>query len=240
MNPTPTTTVGELAARFPQTIRVFQRMRVEFCCDGSRTLGELCQERELSFDELATALASAVAAATPPLADWTTRPLSELTGHIVEAFHEPCRQELPRLREMAVKVQRHTDSYAHILAVVRYKLDRFTADLDSHMSTAEDELFPLISRAEAAGAREVDRAVFARLRGRLEIEHANAGQVLQTLRHATHGYEPPPNSCSSVRHLYHGLRELEQLMRLHVHLENNILFPRAAALLSDADSVRPS
>jgi len=240
MIPSPETTVGELASQFPQTIRVFQRLRIEFCCDGQRTLADLCRERRLPFDELADALARAVATPPPQRLDWNTRPLSDLTTHIAEAFHEPLRQELPRLRAMAVKVQRHTDPYKHVLAVVRYELERFSTDLEPHMSKTERELFPIISRGEAGRGCEADRGEFERLRAVLQAEHIEAGLALQILRRATHRYQPTDNACATLRGLYRGLKELEQLMRLHVHLENNVLFPRAAALLSEARIERPS
>lgn len=234
MTLSPDTTVGDLAAQFPQTIRVFQRLRVEFCCEGQRTIGELCRDRQLSFDEVAASLIAAAAAPPPKRHDWNTRPLSDLAAHIVDAFHEPLRQELPRLRGMAAKVQRHTDPYKHVLAVVLYELEQFHADLEPHMATAERELFPLIGRLESGRSREGDRSHFHHLRSVLEAGHLEAGYALRILSNATHRYELPPQACATLRSLYQGLKELEQLMQLHVHLENNVLFPRAATLLSGA------
>jgi regulator of cell morphogenesis and NO signaling len=226
----PDSTAGDIAARFPQTIRVFQRLRIDFCCDGDRALGDLCRERQLSFEHVAAALSAAIAA--PPLRrhDWNARPLADLTAHIVEAFHEPLRQELPRLGGMAARVQRHSDPCSHVLAVVLCEVERFHAVIGPHMATAERELFPLIGRLEAGHGIEGDRAQFGRLRATLESDHDEAGNVLRILRAVTDRYEPPARACATLRGLYEGLKELEQLMQLHVHLENNVLFPRAAAL----------
>jgi regulator of cell morphogenesis and NO signaling len=230
----PASTVGVLAAQFPQTIRVFQRLGIEFCCDGQRTLGDVCRERHLPFDEVAAALAAAAAAPPVRRRDWNTRPLSELTAHLVAAFHDPLRQELPRLRAMAATVQRHHGPYRHVLAVVLYEVERFTAELTPHMATAERELFPLIARLESGHERKGDGAHFHQLRTVLQADHLEAGRVLQILRKATDRYDPPPQACATLRRLYQGLKELEQLMQLHAHLENNVLFPRAAALLAAA------
>jgi regulator of cell morphogenesis and NO signaling len=231
----PGTIVGELAAQFPQTIRVFQQLRIEFCREGHRKLTDLCRDRQLSFEEVAAALTNAVAAPAPlPRQDWTTRPLSDLTTHIVEAFHEPMRQELPRLHRMAVKVQRHRDPYKHVLAVVLYELELFTTDLGSHIAKTERELFPLIGRIEAGTRDEDDRGSFRYLRTTLEADHVVAGHALLILRNVTDRYAVPAHACDTLRTLYQGLKELEQLMQLHVHLENNVLFPRAADLLSNA------
>lgn len=223
----PETTVGDLASRYPQTIRVFQQLRIEYCCDGQRHIGDLCKERQLSFDELAAALAAAAACSPPPRADWSRRSLSDLAVHIVEAFHEPLRQELPRLHRMAVKVQHHRDPYKHVLAVVLYELERFKTDLERHMAIAERDLFPLICRSEAGEVRNGDRARFQQLRATLEADHAEAGHALRILRNVTDCFEAPTSACATLRDLYQGLKELEQLLQLHVHLENHVLFPRA-------------
>ena len=240
MTASPTTTVGEITSQYPQTIRVFQRLRVEFCCDGRLTLAELCRERNLAFGDLAIALAKAIAAPAPPRQDWNTRPLGELVDHICEAFHEPLRSELPELRRMAARVERHRDSSPHGHIRVQSELERFNADFVRHVATTERELFPLVRRIEAGTDHERDRQPFDRLRSTLEADHVEARHTLQVLRAATDRYEPPVHACATVRGLYRGLKELEQLMQLHVHLENNVLFPRAAALLANARIVRPS
>ena len=229
------TTVAEIASRCPETIPVFQRLRVEFCCDGGRRLDDLCRERQLPFEKLAAALAAARAAGpAPPRNDWSTHPLSNLTAHIVDAFHEPLRQELPRLHRLAVKVQRHTDPSKHVLAVVLYELERFHADVEPHMANEERELFPLICRAEAGRAHAGDGARFSQLRTALEADHVETGLALQILRSVTDRYHVPAHACATLQDLYAGLKELEQLMQLHIHLENNVLFPRAAALVAEA------
>jgi regulator of cell morphogenesis and NO signaling len=235
MTISPDTTAGELASQFPQTIRIFHQLRIEFCCEGQRSLGDLCRDSQLSFEEVAGALARAAAAPAPlPRPDWTTRPLSELTAHIVESFHQPLRQELPRLQRMAVKVQRHRDPYKHVLAVVLHELERFAADLEPHMATAEQDFFPLICRVEAGRSQPGDRAQFRRMCAEAEAANVETGLALKIVRNVTDRYAAPANACATLRGLYEGLSDLDRLMRLFVHLENNLLFPRATALLSDA------
>src|SRR5688572_12817957 len=117
----PDTTIGEIASEFPDAIRIFQRLGVDFCCDGGCRLDDQCRARQLPFNEIVDAVAHS-RKAHPPRQDWTTRPLADLIAHIVDAFHLPLRQELPRLQRMAVKVERHTDPYQHVLAVVRYEV----------------------------------------------------------------------------------------------------------------------
>ena len=141
---------------------------------------------------------------------------------------------------MAARVERHRDSSPHGHIRVQSELERFNADFVRHVATTERELFPLVRRIEAGTAHERDRQPFDRLRSTLEADHVEARHTLQVLRAATDRFEPPVHACATVRGLYRGLKELEQLMQLHVHLENNVLFPRAAALLANARIVRPS
>jgi regulator of cell morphogenesis and NO signaling len=239
MTVSPDTVIGHLASEFPQTIRVFQRLGIEFCCDGQRRLGELCHERQQSFDQVAAALSRALASPPSPVRhDWSTRPLAELTAHIIEAFHEPLGQELPRLHRMAVRVQRHCNSCQ--LTVVLGELERFCAVIEQHIARTERDLFPLICRTEAGERLEGDRGRFHELRTELEADYAKAGLAVRILRTVTDRYDPPAQACGTLRTLYEGLKELEQLVQLHVHLENNVLFPRAAALLSEARTARSS
>jgi regulator of cell morphogenesis and NO signaling len=226
----PDATAGDIAARFPQTIRVFQKLRIEFCCDGHRSLADLCRDRGLPFEHVAAALNAAIAATPLRRHDWNDRPLSQSTAHIVYAFHQPLRTALPRLHGMAGRLQRHSDSYRSVVAVVLPEVERFRAGIEPHMATAERELFPIVGRLEAGRGTEGDRAQFGRLRTVLESDHDEAGQILRRLRMTTDRYEPPAGACATLRGLYQGLRELEPLIQLHVHLENNVLFPRAAAL----------
>jgi regulator of cell morphogenesis and NO signaling len=235
MTISPETTVGALASQFPRAIPVFHRFRIEVCCDGARPLGDVCRERRVGFDDLAAALTGAIGAPSPRPYDWSTRPLSELTTHLIEGFHEPLRQDVPRLRQMAVRLQAHRDSSRHALSVVLYELEKFQADLEPHMSCEEEQLFPLINRIEAGRARLEDPARFLQLRAALEADHTAAAHALLVLRRVTDRYDVPPRACATQRDLYHLLNELEQLTQLHIHLENNILFPRAAALLSEAE-----
>lgn len=228
---TPATTVAELAAADPATIAVFQKHGIDFCCGGTRALEAVCAERALSYDALAVELTSARALA-PPRVTWDARPLRELTAHIVESFHDPLSVELPRLLAMARRVEeRHgTGSQPGAHAIVA-ALETFTDAMTPHTRLEETEIFPLIERLDDGAARPGDTERFIAAQAELETEHHNAARLLAALRAATGGdYTAPAGSCPTTLGLYYGLGELEALMTLHVHLENNVLFPRAHAL----------
>ena len=229
---TSATTVAELAAAEPATIAVFQKHGIDFCCGGKRPLETVCAERALSFDELAAELTAAGVAAGPERITWDKRPLSELTAHIVESFHDPLSVELPRLLAMARRVEeRHGATTQPNAGTIAAALETFIADITPHTRLEETEIFPLIERLEAGAVSRAEAERFIAAQTQLEAEHDDAGRILATLRTASGGrYKAPEGSCPTTLGLYYGLGELESLMTLHVHLENNVLFPRAHAL----------
>jgi regulator of cell morphogenesis and NO signaling len=166
---------------------------------------------------------------------WADRPLSELTDHIVEAFHQPLLLELPRLRALITGLQRHGDAHRRVLTVIAHEMCRFAAGLLARVTAEEAELFPLIDRLEADGPCDEELLRLAALRSDADMFHQDAARTIRLLRGITDGYEPPSNACATLRSLYRGLEEFEQLMQLYVHLETNVLFSRAAAWMCRAE-----
>lgn len=226
MNITETTPIGDIAAAVPSSVRVFQRHGIDFCCGGKRPLGTVCTERGLSFADTVQAIETA-AATTASERDWRDEPLGSLIDHIVATYHDSLREELPRLQGMASKVAQvhgpRIPSFVRIAAVV----EALAADLLAHMRKEEAVLFPAIRGIEEgqahAGWLNAPMSV-------LEREHDHAGAMLDELRQLTREYTPADDACATTRALYYGLEELERSMHVHVHLENNVLFPRALAL----------
>ena len=219
----PHTTVGELAAQFPATVRVFQRRKVEFCCGGHQTLAQVCHDTGLPYETLTAELEHAIRQA-PARVTWAERPLSELTDHIGETFHQPLLLELPRLRALIARLRGHGDAHRRVLTVVGQELRRFEAKLFTWVMAEEGELFPLIDRLEANGPCDGEPPRLAALRRDAEMFHQDAARTIRLLRGITDGYEPPSNACAALRSLYRGLEEFEQLMQLYVHLETHVLF----------------
>lgn len=227
MTVTPETHVAEVAATQPSSVRVFQRFGIDFCCGGRKPLGQACEEHEISYADLERALAEAAAAPASRERDWARESLQALAAHIVATYHEPLREELPRLRQMAAKVAVVHGSHAdqpldRLDAIVRELADELT----EHMMKEERVLFPAIGALEADGTPFPISMPVAMM----EQEHDHAGALLAELRRITDGYVPPEWACQTYRALFQGLEELEREMHVHVHLENNVLFPRALQL----------
>jgi len=232
MNFTEQTPVAEIARRYPSSVHVFERFGIDFCCGGKRPLRVACEEQGLSFEELEQALRAVAAVRGDDPHQWTQEPLHALIDHIVGAYHVALRDELPRLETMAVKVASVHGAKAPALARIQDCLGELSADLNDHMWKEELILFRSI-RAIEAGATPAVLPLSAPI-STMEVDHDRAGRLLAELRELTDDYVAPAWGCETVRALYRGLAELERSMHVHVHLENNILFPRALRLAGAA------
>jgi len=216
------TKVGKLAARHPLATRVFARHGIDFCCGGGRPLGEVCREKGVDTDTVLQEIRKELRTTDDGEARWDEAPLGELIDHIVVTYHLPLAEELPRLQEMAEKVaQVHGEKDPERLPELLTVFTALKNELEEHMAEEEKVLFPMIRNG--AGADATDPV------STLEHEHEAAGEALRRLRSLTDDYETPAGACNTWRALWHGLAALESSLHQHIHLENNILFPRALA-----------
>ena len=229
---TPDSTVADIATASPATIPVFQHHQIDFCCGGKIPLAEACQVRGL---DPGAVLAELQAVTRPATAEpsWADAPLRDLIAHIQRRYHEHLRVELPRLDAMVDRVvSRHGDHLPETLLPLQTTFTALRDELLDHMLKEDRVLFPAIVAIET-GQGPVSPDAAAWLDGpiaAMEAEHEQAGAALADLRARTNGYAPPDWACPTFRGLYFGLAQLETDMHLHVHLENHILFPRAAQL----------
>lgn len=216
-HPLPGRTVADVAREGVGATRVLQRHRIDFCCGGARPFAEACAVRGLAPDAVLAEIAAE--APEPDEVGWTTAPLADLIAHILVRFHEPLREELPRLEALARKVARvHGDRHPE-LVLVRDAFLALAGDLVPHLDKEEQILFPWVLGGRGETASEPIRA--------LEDEHLEAGALLAELRALSGGYDLPADACGSWRALWEGLEALETDLHAHIHLENNVLHPRA-------------
>jgi regulator of cell morphogenesis and NO signaling len=197
-----------------------------------------CEEQGEPFPEIVEAIEASARGPQSDGRDWTSEPLEALIDHIIGTYHQPLRDELPRLVSMADKVSRVHSPKAPHLARMAAIVAELSADLQLHMRKEELVLFPAIRRLEARFAPPDLRLEGAT--NTMEHEHDNAGALLSELRVITDDHVAPEWACETLRALYHGLSDLEAAMRVHVHLENNLLFPRALALDAQRSRLRPT
>lgn len=230
------TTVGELVAERPARSRVFEELGIDYCCGGKLSLAEASARRGLDVDAVSRRLAEADAEGVAGGTDWRAARLADLCGHIVATHHALLRRELPRLHGLLAKLARvHGDRHPELRDTLAV-FEPFADDLAFHMTKEEQVLFPLIARIESGQAAPTPFVL--RPIASMEAEHDDAGRALSEMRRLTGGYAVPADGCNTYRAAMAGLAELEADMHAHVHKENNILFPRAARLVTEGGTTR--
>jgi regulator of cell morphogenesis and NO signaling len=235
-------TVREIALENPASIRVFEKFGIDYCCGGRKPLAEACAAKNLPLAEVEAALQAAGAAESTPTEEWTNKPLAVLAAHIVETHHAYVKREVPRLADLAQRVvNRHGDTKPE-LPQIQSKLAQVSDELTQHMAKEELILFPHIAGLERAIANETPRpngcfGTIANPIAMMTQEHDAAGALIAEIRALSQDFTPPAGACPTFHAFYSGLQEFEQDLHRHVHLENNILFPRAFALEESAEAI---
>jgi regulator of cell morphogenesis and NO signaling len=231
-----TKTVGELAVEIPNATREFEKLGIDYCCGGSRTLDEACAEAKISVDEALDRLQKSMTAAPRSTGqDWQNQLLADLIGHITSTHHVFVREECPRIEALAAKVVSvHGKNHPELLQVQEL-FSALAEELRVHLMKEEQVLFPYVSRMEESvlSGEPVPPAMFGTVVNPVRMmmqEHDGAGDVLRSLRTVTKDYTLPEDACISYRTLYQALQGFEADLHQHIHLENNILFPRAVAM----------
>ncbi|WP_431224057.1 iron-sulfur cluster repair protein YtfE [Serratia sp. L9] len=210
--------LGALAISIPRASKLFRDYDLDFCCGGKQTLERAASRKELDLDKLESELA-ALAADSVDTRDWRLAPLAEIIDYILPRFHQRHREQLPELVLMAEKVERvHGDKPACPRGLAK-QLNLIRLDLENHMMKEEQILFPLIKQGmgqQAAGPISV-----------MEHEHDEAGEQLEVVKFLTNNVTPPEGACNTWLALYNGINTFISDLMEHIHLENNLLFPRA-------------
>ena len=237
MNMTAERTVRELALENAAATRVFEKLGIDYCCGGTKSLGDACRAANLSFDNVLDSLEMAEEAAHAAQKDrvWQNEPLADLIAHIENTHHQYTREEMARLVPLLNKVCSVHGKNHPELQQVRASFQGLVQELTSHMMKEEQVLFPYVVRMEEAVIQKepVLPSPFGSVQNpvtMMEHEHDSAGNALRDMRKASCGYTAPADGCVSYQTLYKALADFEADLHRHIHLENNILFPRAIAM----------
>jgi len=215
---TPSMTLADLAATRAGASRVFYRHDLDFCCHGRVSLADACAKKRIAVDALVREL-EAETANQPDFRRFDDQPIADLIQHLLDRFHTPHRAELQRLLEMARKVEKvHADKSSCPRGLADH-VANIAEELEAHMQKEEQVLFPMILGGRGRSASMPIQV--------MEEEHEDHGRNLERLRELTHQFTPPEEACGTWRALYLGLHELDEQLMQHIHLENNVLFPRA-------------
>lgn len=239
-------TVAEIAAHSLAAVRVFEKYGLDYCCGGKRPLAEACLQRGQDADTVKKELEAALRDRPAADADWSAFPLRQLCDHIETAHHGYLRRELPAIQARLDKVYRvYNQRYGPTLTGLPEAYAELRQELEPHMQKEEMVLFPAIRIIEEAteAHRPPPRLMFGSVANpihAMEAEHDHAGVALQKIREITGNFNVPSHACVTYRALMSGLEELEKDLHLHIHLENNILFPRAAEMETAVASETPA
>lgn len=227
MNAISEQTVREIASANPGAPRVFEHLGIDYCCGGKLSLSAACRRANVPLAEAVEALKSCEG--QPELAAPNDAALGDLARYIVERHHTFVRRESPRIRQLLARIwEKHGPAHPE-LCEVRALFDTMADELAQHMAKEERILFPYIVALDSSAA---PRACFDSIQGPIAAmirDHEDAGWILSRIRALTNGYAAPAGACGAFRASYAALQEFERDLHLHVHQENNILFPRAIA-----------
>ena len=230
--------VADFVLAHPELRPLLERLGIDYCCGGKEPFAQVIRDAGHDLQAvLAEARAMvAEAARRPPATDWASAAVTELARHIVGKHHSFTRTQLARVDGLLAKVQRaHARAHGAMLEQVRGSFDALNAELIPHLDKEEQILFPAIEAIDAHLAGRGGRPVIhcgsvANPIRQMELEHDSAGALLAILRKTTDGYRLLADACASFEALFEALPALENDLHEHIHLENNILFPRSLAL----------
>ena len=238
MNSFATRTVRDLALEIPGATRVFEKSGIDYCCGGQRSLADACAKAEVTIEEVMKSLELANdshSAAEEP--NFLAATLADLIDHIVAKHHLFTSNEIERLRGLMNKVcEVHGQNHPE-LETLRTLFETLGLELGPHMMKEERVLFPYVKGMEAAVREErlIMTPPFGTVANPVRmmmLEHDSAGELLKQMRRLTSDYSAPSDACISYQTLYQALDAFEKDLHQHIHLENNILFPRAVEMES--------
>lgn len=230
-------TVRDVAMELPQSTRLFEKLKIDYCCGGNKPLAEACASAGLDVDNVIALLAQTTQSNPNDdnAAAFQNLSVTELITHILETHHVFTKSEMDRLQSLADKVlSAHGGNHPELIHLDEL-LTRLCADLKPHMFKEEQVLFPyIVAMANAVDQnRAAPFAPFGTVNNPIRMmmrEHDTAGEILRELRALTSDYKVPADGCISYQTLYQALENFEKDLHQHIHLENNLLFPKALEL----------
>ena len=228
-------TIGEIVAEDYRTAGVFKQFGLDFCCGGGRTVEEACKKKDVNYDELMSELSllnKRSRAESHNYKDWSP---DFLADYIVNNHHEFSRRKLPEIAEYAKKVAKVHGPGNESLKEIYHEFTKMYAEIMNHLDKEEEILFPYIKQLVEAKEKEEapPKPEFGKAANpiaMMEQEHDDAGEAMEKIRKLSNDFTPPEDACTTYRVLFENLADFEKDLHKHIHLENNILFPKALEL----------
>lgn len=228
--------VSDLVTHNINTARVFKKYGIDFCCGGGKPIATVCEQKKINLPQLVDELEAAMTETVAQKMAYDKWPLDFLIEHIVQVHHTYVEENLGILKEYADKVQKVHGGFYTELSEIQQLVHELSAELAGHLKKEELVLFPYVKKlVQLKKSNNPTKPIphFGKIENPIATmmhEHDHAGSILEKLRTLTKDYTPPESACNTFKAFYKTLEEFEDDLHLHVHLENNILFPKAADL----------
>jgi regulator of cell morphogenesis and NO signaling len=229
------TTIGDFVAKDYRTAAIFSKYGIDFCCKGQRTIDEVCTKKDINEADLLNELNAVLATKNDSGIDFNSWPLDVLIDYIEKTHHRFVEEKTPILLQFLDKLCNVHGANHSELFEINELFKGSAGELEPHMKKEELILFPFIKEMMNATKSHgsIDKPNFGTVKNPIAammIEHDNEGERFRTIASLTNNYTPPEDACESYRVTFAKLEEFEQDLHKHVHLEGNILFPKAKAL----------
>lgn len=227
--------IGELVAVDYRFATVFQKNKIDFCCQGNRTIEEACDKKKVDVDALITQLDGAIAGNNDGGIDFKSWPLDLLADYIEKKHHRYADSRITEIKPMLDKIVKvHGPQHPELLEVQKLFMES-AGELTAHMKKEEFVLFPFVKHLVLASRGEADPTPgqFGSVANPVAMmmdDHAVEGERFRRIAELTEDYTPPLGACTTYMVTFSLLKEFEEDLHLHIHLENNILFPKAIEL----------
>lgn len=228
--------IGELVAEDYRAAEVFAKYGIDFCCKGNQSIADVCEKKKIDVSAILHDLTEIVKPADKSNTDFQSWPLDLLADYIEKKHHRYVQDKTPAIQQYLTKVcQVHGKMHPELKEI----LDNFNESaqmLAAHMKKEELILFPYIRKMVAARENEVLVPHFGTVQNPIDMmknEHTVEGDRFRRISELSNNYTPPEDACNTFRVTYSLLKEFESDLHLHIHLENNILFPKAIAMEAD-------
>ena len=234
-------TIGQMVAEDYRTAQVFKNHKIDFCCKGNRSLEEVAEKNKLDIAVLLKEIAEVRTEKTDDHTDFKSWPLDLLADYIEKKHHRYVEERIPVLRQYLTKLCKVHGNHHPELLKIQEHFDLSAGELTMHMKKEELVLFPWIRKMVKSEQKNESPGAphFGTVRNPIQAmmqEHENEGERFRQIAKLSDDYTPPEDACSTYRVSFSLLREFEEDLHRHIHLENNILFPKAEVLESELNA----
>ena len=227
-------TVGEIVAEDYRKAAVFKSFDIDFCCGGGQTVKQACERKNVDVDELTSLLLEAEKKSEIEI-DYNSWSLTDLIAHIIAKHHTYVKESIPVISQFVNKVKQvHGNNKPNVSDIADH-FQSLAMELNQHLMKEESILFPYIEELEQLKAKnqKLSASQFGSIENPINmmlLEHTHAGNEIEIISDLTNKYQPPVGACATHTVSYGQLKDFETDLLQHIHLENNILFPKAIAL----------